>query len=754
MKSSLIKHWLQAGVACLIFTPGLAICQPLTVTMVDSFANNVNGWSMQGWNGTPNATCTWAAGPTYDAGQSASSGSMELQIPFNNTGYNGSTALYSPSVSDFSACTAFAFDVKVDPNSWLDGAGDAVQLQPGLSWNNKGFIFYIAPVATNNGWQHISMPASDFAAGTFTNVTEIEFQTMDYDTPFASNGTAIIYIDNIEFTAPSPTYPNYNPPAFQFNDPSTTAEIYGTGTPDLWYGGNNASFTWSSTLDTLDPSSTGSLYVSCQFDGANNGESCVCAIPFDTNWVGGNTGQFTVETNPAYIIDARQYSAIELDVMWDSVNSTVPLDDFNAAGDIHGFPMGALENGPIPNPTGGGVQSEICGVGASNIYIPDAASNGWVHMVIPITYATIEDSQVIGIWMKKYYGGPDNGTVAFWVDNITYDGAVIPTVKPQASLSLSKPVDGLQLNFDGYGPYDREGVATWDNSYSFVTASGPVTYSMTIGYAPPPAYPSGLRIYLDPMSGTSSSPDWNDANILSINLNNNATGPLLTLECKTNEANSNGDLYDASDPTWAPSNSPTVGTWSFTISNNTNIYCLAPDGESTNLPFPLSLTSAQVASFFDQGNGMWVYYSAECGGTTGEGSRWVLTKASISGGGVPALSDNFVTDANNGDPGPASVGQGNEWTSYSGVDWANEANSSALYATYLIGTNTVYFLDWTDNTTNSYTVMTNTTPGPSGWGSNTVLTGESYLNASSFRVEVANTNLPPTGNLFFELMAP
>jgi hypothetical protein len=151
---------------------------------------------------------------------------------------------------------------------------------------------------------------------------------------------------------------------------------------------------------------------------------------------------------------------------------------------------------------------------------------------------------------------------------------------------------------------------------------------------------------------------------------------------------------------------------------------------------------------------MWVYYSAECGGTTGEGSRWVLTKASISGGGVPALSDNFVTDANNGDPGPASVGQGNEWTSYSGVDWANEANSSALYATYLIGTNTVYFLDWTDNTTNSYTVMTNTTPGPSGWGSNTVLTGESYLNASSFRVEVANTNLPPTGNLFFELMAP
>jgi hypothetical protein len=732
------------GLLALAISIGMSsgICQAArTIDVFNSFPGtvgspgNVNGWYMANWNGTPNATVSWAAGPTCDAGQSASSGSMEIQCPFTSSGENGSTALYGAS-GDYSAYTAFEFDVKVDPNSWIDGSGLACQIQPGLNWGT-GPTLNIAPVATNNGWQHFSVPASAWP-GAFAGLNQMEFQVQDYNS-MPSNGTAIIYIDNIEFTAASPTYPNYTNITFQFDNANDVANIF-----DTWYGSANT-VSWDNNpahLDTLDPSSTGTLYINSTFGPGNN---VVMMIPFDTNLT---AGSYLPETNAADIIDARNYTDIELDVKWDSVNSTVALSDFNTAGDIAGFPIGAMVNTPLSNPTSDNSGDEFCGSSTNN-GIPDAASNGWVHMILPITGATIEDSQTIGVWFKKYEDNPlISGTVAFWVDNITFDGGPSNSTPPSPTLTLAPVYPGLQLGFPGSGAqnnqYSRVSVSTLD-SYSFVNVA-PSTYTISLGYVPPTSLPNSAFIMFS-LIGTSYEADYNDATLLKIAIGDVTGGSQVQFQCKTNQPNGNGSLYDASDPTWTTTSS-TVGTWSFTISGNTNIYCLAPDGSHTNMPFPLGLQSADVQSWF--GGQMYVYFGGEGGGSAGNGGRIVLDACSISGG-AGSLSEDWVAEANTGD---VIAPQGNLWTStVSGVEWINCSDNGGALGLYYLSTNTPYFLQWTANGGAGFNVQDTATLG-GAWNTDADLTSRDYLNGSYFETQVEQTDLPPSGNFFFRLELP
>jgi hypothetical protein len=249
--------------------------------------------------------------------------------------------------------------------------------------------------------------------------------------------------------------------------------------------------------------------------------------------------------------------------------------------------------------------------------------------------------------------------------------------------------------------------------------------------------------------------DWNDATVFKITIARTAAGSQVQLQCKTNAAASNGDLYDASDPTWTNSSSP-VGTWSFTISQNTNILCVAPNGSSTNMPFPpmsqTVMTSADVESNFPASGGMYVYFGAQGGGATCEGARWVIDKVAISGGGVTPISEDFVAEANAGDPGPTDA---QAWTPIvSGINWFEAADTANVKGVYLLSTNTPYFVDWTANAGSGFTVLTNTVLGQGGWGTNSDLTANAYLNAAYFRTEVSTNDLPPPGigNWYLEIL--
>ncbi|MGO8697929.1 MAG: hypothetical protein ACLQVY_09460 [Limisphaerales bacterium] len=731
IKPTASKAWRHSGLACLILTASFGISQATELSF-DPFNNaaQVSSFAYQNWNGTVAATNIWAAD---DSQGLPNSGSMKIVLGLSKTTMGGAF-VDSITSADYSQYTALEFDIKVDAASGADQYGAALELKPGVGTAASGYNaadMNIYPVMTNDGWQHVVIPAATIGggpSGDWSHLDEVFFQCQDYNETNAV--TAIFYIDNIQFTTSGLNYPNYTNATFQFDDPSTVAAIVTS-----WYGNSPNTVMWS-TNDSQGYTNSGSLYITAAFA---NGNNIILGIPFDTNWTG-----FETDTN---YIDARHYSAIEMDVLWDTNTSTIDLGTFNSAGDVSGFPVGA-----VANP--GAKQDEICGTATT--VIPLAASNSWQHIVCPITAASLSDAQMIGLWFKKYYGGTDSGTVAFWIDNITFDGAVVPVNANVPTLGISKVVPGLQCNFTGTGgnpPYSRLQLVTAATSYSFVDVSSPVTYSMTIGYAPPSSNSSVAEFTLDPGAtgtGQNTEPDWTDPTVMKITISHTAAGSQVQLQCKTNSATSNGDLYDASNPTWTNSSSP-VGIWSFTISRNTNILCVAPNGSSTNMPFPpmsqTVMTSADVESNFPASGGMYVYVGAQGGSATCEGTRWVIDSVSISGGGVTPLSENFVAEANAGDPGPTDQAA---WTPIiSGVNWYDAADASNVKGLYLLSTNTPYFVDWTANAGSGFTVLTNTVLGATGWGTNTDLTANAYLNANYFRTEVSTNDLPPSGSNWY-----
>ncbi|MGA2749991.1 MAG: hypothetical protein ABSG59_14545 [Verrucomicrobiota bacterium] len=769
MKTFLVKSRSRFTLACLIVGASAVASYGQLITHSISTFNSkadVDAWSVA-W-GTPTATYLAGDYPPVPAGGSkgcmvwtasygpSSAGPGGIQI-----GLNGLNA---------SSYTALEMDVKVDPSSALDEYGNAAWFQGAFDYSanwtwDASPGFNLAPVATNNGWMHVIWPLSSFSGGppAGTNLNDIMAFVIDpYDGNFTNTGTVLIRIDNIMLTAPSPTYANYVPPALQFNDSNSVAAIWGadnaiTGVTTSWYGTTNY-VTWS-TNDSKGNTNSGSLYISAQFESGNN--ALVMVIPFDTNWT-----VWSAETNASDVIDAFKYSGVELDVLWDTNNSTIGIDMFNGTGDVDGFPIGSAD-------TNGYYVNEICGSATTGI--PDAASNSWQHIKCPFVNIQPNDKNMMGVFIKKYVGGMGtNGTVAFWVDNITYTGAVIPTHPNQATLSIARPVPGLQCNFTGTAgnpAYDREMICTANNTYSFVDASGPVTYSITFGATGNTNDSSG-QILFD-QNNSETEPDWVDPSVFRFVIQANGTGgSSLTLQCKTNTANANGDLYDSSDPAWNgtdathTNSSPAVGKWTFTVSNNTNFLCTAPNGATTNLSFPLGFQSADVEANFPTNAGMYVYFGAMGGGATAEGKRWVVSQCSVSGGGVTPLSENWVAEANTGsvanggEAGPAGSGgntipgQGVGWTgTVGGVSWNDTSDSKTGYGIYLLGTNTAFVLNWTDNAGPGLTVLTNTTLAASGWGTNTALTADSYLDATYYTSEVDVSNLT-SGDLFFKLVNP
>jgi hypothetical protein len=764
VKRNTRKFCFRAGLTSLILSAGLSIAHASFVEF-ESFnkPSEVTPFAFNDSNGVTAATNEWSS---EDSQGLPFSGSMKVVIGYTPKA-QGATYQYNlPAKTNLAGYTALEFDVKVDPATVLDQYGFGTDLQPGVATTNSGYnaIFMQLNVATtNDGWQHVIVPASSLDGTHWNGLTGVFFQIADYNE--TTNATAILYIDNIRFTsnAPGNTYPNYTNATFQFNDSSSVAGVYGDQN-QAWYP-TGATVTWS-TNDSKGYTNSGSMYISGAFAMGNN---LILGIPFDTNFLA-NIG---ADTNT--VINAYNYTNIELDILWDTNASTIDIGTFNTAGDIGGFPIGALTE-----PNDG--QLEICG--SPTTLVPVAASNSWQHISCPITALQPGAKETVGLWFKKYYGGSLTGTVAFWIDNVTFDGGVIPAPTAQyPTLSIANTVPGLQLQFtggtSGNTEYDREHLATSTGAYSFVGASSPVTYSVTYASVPPQVPPTTYAcIDFDPTEGTTAEEDWDDPTLFRIsitrtNFTGSPFGSLVTLECKTNAPDNNGDLYDASDPAWTNASNP-EGTWSFTISGNNSVQITAPDNETKTLPFPLSLTSAQVAnsSLFGTGT-MFVYFGAQCNGAGGEGSRWVISGCSISGGGLTGFNENFAAEAAAGDPGPQGTvaspgGSASTWTpkiAGSGanpISWYVASDTSQTYPTvqngvtgnlsrslYLLGPGTPITLTWTDNVSPGFLVMTNTSLTEADFGSNMDLTSSAYLDATTFSVDVSTNDLPPAPENWF-----
>jgi hypothetical protein len=153
--------------------------------------NDIAGWVHQEGQGTPSYTNDAPAG-------GPSTGAVVLNGPGST--WNG---IRHTGVSiNCSNYTAFEFDVK-NEGAW-DSANKIVGLNPILnpaggyySWSGPD----LSPIATNNGWQHIIVPASAIDGLNIINWANItSLDLTDYEGNFTTNQTMNLGFSNIKFT--------------------------------------------------------------------------------------------------------------------------------------------------------------------------------------------------------------------------------------------------------------------------------------------------------------------------------------------------------------------------------------------------------------------------------------------------------------------------------------------------------------------------------------------------------------------------
>jgi hypothetical protein len=333
------------------------------------------------------------------------------------------------------------------------------------------------------------------------------------------------------------------------------------------------------------------------------------------------------------------------------------------------------------------------------------------------------------------YGGYPTNPITFWVDNVSVvTAATPPPPPPPPTLSISPTVQGLNLfTGNGGGLYNREDLEASNANYSWVGASGPVSYSFTLTN-----YPVGTndavqcQIFLVPNPGTENDPDWTEPNVIFLDLENNTPnggGATWNFRYKTNEPNGNTMIYGSGALASIGTNTA-LGTWTLTFNNNTNVTMTVPGGASTNfnLPDPTGATAALFS------NGVDLYFGAQAGNTGGASDHIVASDFSVSG--IPAaFNDNFVADA--------GTLNSNIWT----------VNAAYTNTVLMIGPGNPYWVSWTapavgfslDATASLSNPLTNANWVP-------VLTYSTIQNGSYFTQLISTNDLPGTNAAFFSLI--
>lgn len=395
-------------------------------------------------------------------------------------------------------------------------------------------------------------------------------------------------------------------------------DTFDTGVPTQWWSTwwGNGSITWDPTQDADGDPNSGSAYI--QADTIRGQNTYVIARSFGGwAWDNGRPVNFTLFTN------------LQIWLKWDSQNSSMPLSVFNSSGDR----LGVMIHPQSANWDGGRL------VSLGTITVPEEASNRWVRINVPINPQLAGIEQATALVFKRWDPSDNlNHTIAFWIDNLELQAAVAPP--PPPTVSVVPSVGGLNLIASGAGQYQRQSIYTRGDTYGWVGAPGPVTYSVTIKRRPEGGW-NGFQahIFLAPTQdnlpwGTGDSAiDWNGTNIVFIQISG-GTGPGASARfmVKTNQGSGNSML-------WGHGTLATVfsevdeGTWQIIFQNNTDVTILTPSGTSTNFSIP-----AEWVPYF-QGP-VAVHVGAQPNSFDNLGKSVVLSRVQITG--VPSpLDDDF-----------------------------------------------------------------------------------------------------------------
>jgi len=308
-------------------------------------------------------------------------------------------------------------------------------------------------------------------------------------------------------------------------------------------------------------------------------------------------------------------------------------------------------------------------------------------------------------------------------------------------MTIQPAVPGLNL-FTGSGTsfYNRENIEASLNNYSWVNASGPVSYSFTITN-----YPVGTndavqcQIFLVPNPGTESGPDWNEPNCIFMDLESdvpNGGGTQWNFRYKTNEPGANSWMYTAASPTNTGgtlatiSNTTAIGTWTVTFNNNTNVTMTIPGGASTNFNIPDDAAGDTVNLF---GTGVDLYFGVQAGNAGGCNDHIVATEFKVTGLGAADFDDNFVTDA-----GVLNT-----------AIWA--VNASYTNCVKVVAPGNPYWIQWTEPAPSFVLESTATLENPT-WTRTT--NNPVFLAGTNFTQLVSTNDLQPGTSEFFALTQP
>jgi hypothetical protein len=602
---------------------------------------------------------------------------------------------------------------------------------------------------------HVSIPVDTTTPG-LASVSGICFTMATWSAPL--NGTTLFWIDNLDTEAT----PNY------------TNSFDATNSVDSWiyyYGINpgNAGLSWDSTMDANGNTNSGSLNISI-------------------DWTNSTTG-----TSNGLNVQQAMFGSFANRWKYDNGETADGLDFKNIVCAVHVDPSSPTNTAGNYGVLQIGFANDVSGTWgnifwpASSVTLNTNASTGWTNIVVPIDLTTSGLNSVAGIFLyMNTYGGPASalpGTTVLWVDNLGLVAAAAPPLAPTLGSpagALETPVQGLNLNPTLSGPGDaddRYSIATENetnfaavsagngNLYSWVGASGPVTYSITLNEFPGQSasgYQQHIFMIPGPV-GNEAAPDWNESNCIFITVQyqpfttntyttngtvvttNTATNwyGAMDFRYKTNNANGDGMIFNtlaltnvANTNQWpvepagqvlAPSG---VGTWSVTFNQNTNVTLMSPSGQTANFVLP----AASAALFADP---LTIYVGVQPNGSGGFGQLCNVTQFSITGSGT-ALSDDFLTD---------TALNTNLW----------QMVTSDTNAIVLVPANQAYWVPWSIPDV-GFDLETGATLGGTNW---TILTGPNALPGAVTTIVrrgnqrfalVPQSSLPGATTGFFQLI--
>jgi hypothetical protein len=538
--------------------------------------------------------------------------------------------------------------------------------------------------------------------------------------------------------------------------PDLTISTFDSGTPGVqpsgcgkWYG--SVAGAWDNTVDNSG-NMGGSLYVSAVISSASDTPSTeyICA--------GGG--------NPWYVptvVNLSQYLSIQFDILWDNALSDITIDQFNnpgtfpasyttspgaCAGSINGFDLLAANGNGTP-----------AFAWITNFSVPTAASNGWVHMRIPINPTTAGIDGGSGILFKKWINNSGQlvGThyANFWIDNVILEGTAAPPPPPTIQ-PLTTAISGFNVIASTAGVNDRQSARlVQTNGLSWVghaTDINPVTYSFTIKDVPKDsatAYGIEAYLFLCPdLNEMAGAPDWNGTNCIVASVQHNPNGSAyMNFQYKVNEDHQNQMFYGGTEARGSYTNVPgswdgvtpnylekgnlgsvgsssPVGTWTIKFTSDTNVTLIAPNGNTNSFIFP-----AYNAPLFASDTNFVIYLGMQANNSASLNKAVVYSDFSVGGTPNP-YSENFLAES--------VLDTTNTWRT--GV-------ASGPAGVRIIPSTAAYWAIWTLPDTGFHLQNAGAVAGPY-----TTLTNGPIIGLANARGQVISTSELPGDTAFFRLI--